>query len=62
MITLYEQFAAFMRARFGNTERGASMVEYALLLALIAVICIVAVTLVGSNASKKLGSAGSSLN
>jgi pilus assembly protein Flp/PilA len=30
-------------------ERGASLVEYALLLALIAVVCVVAVSLMGSN-------------
>jgi pilus assembly protein Flp/PilA len=30
-------------------ERGASIVEYALLLALVAIVCIVAVTTVGSN-------------
>lgn len=32
-------------------ERGASLVEYALLLALIAVVCILAVTTLGSNLS-----------
>jgi pilus assembly protein Flp/PilA len=30
-------------------ERGASLVEYALLLALVAIVCIVAVTAVGTN-------------
>lgn len=32
-------------------ERGASLVEYALLLALIAVVCIAAVTVLGTNLS-----------
>jgi len=42
-------------------ERGASLVEYALLLAFIAVVCIVAIQLVGTNASSKFSSVGSSL-
>jgi pilus assembly protein Flp/PilA len=53
--------APYIRARFGNDERGASLVEYALLVALIAVVCIVAVTLLGKNASSKFSSVGSSL-
>jgi pilus assembly protein Flp/PilA len=48
-----------LRARRG--DEGASLVEYALLVALIAVVCIVAVTLLGSNASSKFSSVGSSL-
>ena len=42
-------------------ERGASLVEYALLLALIAVICIGAITLIGSGAKDKLSEVGSKL-
>lgn len=42
-------------------ERGASLVEYALLLALIAVVCIGAITLIGNSASNKLSSAGSAI-
>jgi pilus assembly protein Flp/PilA len=52
----------FLRARFGRTERGASLVEYALLVALIAVVCILAVTFVGNQASAKFSSVGSSLS
>jgi len=44
-----------------KTDRGASLVEYALLVALIAVVCLVAVTFLGGNASKKFSSVGSSL-
>ncbi|MBK9181318.1 MAG: Flp family type IVb pilin [Acidimicrobiales bacterium] len=50
-----------MRARFGDTERGASLVEYALLVALIAVVCIAAIALLGNNASSKFNSVGSSI-
>ena len=40
-------------------ERGASLVEYALLLALIAVVCIGAITLIGDSAKSKLSDVGS---
>ena len=42
-------------------ERGASLVEYALLVALIAVVCIVAVSLLGSNASSKFSQIASAV-
>ena len=42
-------------------ERGASLVEYALLVALIAVVCIVAVSLIGGNASNKFSQVGSAI-
>jgi pilus assembly protein Flp/PilA len=60
MITV-EFLANWLRARFDD-ERGASLVEYALLVALIAVVCIAAVTLLGNNASSKLDTVGSSIN
>ena len=44
----------FERAR---TERGASMVEYALLVGLIAVVAVVAVSLLGSSISKLFSNA-----
>jgi pilus assembly protein Flp/PilA len=53
--------ASFMRARFGRTERGASLVEYVLLVSLIAVVCIAAITFLGGNASSKFSKVGSSL-
>ena len=61
MLTTYEFLATYLRARFED-ERGASLVEYALLVALIAVVCIAAVTLLGENASEKLDSVGNSIN
>ena len=42
-------------------ERGASLVEYALLLALIALVCVTAVQFLGSSASGSLDRPGSSL-
>jgi pilus assembly protein Flp/PilA len=42
-------------------EDGVTLVEYALLLALIAIVCIVVITLVGQNASTTLSTAANSL-
>jgi len=42
-------------------EEGATMVEYALMLALIAVVCIAVVTLVGGRANNKFGEAAEAL-
>lgn len=62
MLNTYDLVASYLRARFGNTESGASLVEYALLVALIAVVCIVAVTFLGTSASGKFNGVGSSIN
>jgi pilus assembly protein Flp/PilA len=51
----------YIQARWTRTERGASLVEYALLVALIAVACIVAVTQLGGATSAKFSQVGSSL-
>jgi pilus assembly protein Flp/PilA len=56
-----DHIAPFVRARFGRSERGASLVEYALLVALIAVVCIVAITFIGTRASDKFSEVGSRL-
>ena len=55
------QIADYFRARFGRSERGAALVEYALLLALIAVVCIVALTTLGERGSSKFVTIGNSL-
>ena len=51
--------APYLRARFGRTERGASLVEYLLLVMLIAIVLIGAVTLFGQSNSSKLSDIGS---
>jgi pilus assembly protein Flp/PilA len=51
---------ALIRSHIGD-QRGASLVEYALLVALIAVVCIVAVTALGRGASSKFSLVGSSI-
>ena len=52
---------ANVRARV-KSERGASLVEYALLLALIAVVCIAAITFIGNKADESFSSTGSAIN
>ncbi|MEY2399350.1 MAG: pilus assembly protein Flp/PilA [Actinomycetota bacterium] len=62
LITFWNQWVAnFVRARFGRSERGASLVEYVLLVSLIAVVCIAAITTLGSKASSKFSDVGSNI-
>lgn len=44
-----------------KTDLGASLVEYALLVALIAVVCIVGITFLGGKANDRFSGAGSTL-
>lgn len=64
IVTYYWRYVMpYVRARWGNRDdAGASLVEYALLVALIAVVCILAVTFIGSSSRNKLNSVGSSIN
>ena len=52
----------WLQAKFNADERGASMVEYGLLLAFIAVICVIAVKALGENVSARFSSTSASLN
>lgn len=56
MLALWNKVTAFV-----NSERGASMVEYALLVVLIAIIAIVAIKLAGSEVSGAFSTIASSL-
>jgi pilus assembly protein Flp/PilA len=58
----HKHCAPYLRAVFGRSERGAALVEYALLLALIAVVCIVALTTLGKQAKSKFTSVGDSIS
>jgi pilus assembly protein Flp/PilA len=62
MISTYEFLATWLRARFSDSERGASLVEYALLVALIAVVCIVAIRILGQSANSSFESTGTAIN
>ncbi|MEE9414188.1 MAG: Flp family type IVb pilin [Acidimicrobiales bacterium] len=61
MITQYNFLATWLKAQ-AKSERGASLVEYALLVALIAVVCITAVTMLGSSASDKFSEISSAVD
>ena len=58
---MHTDLVNYLQARFAKTERGAALVEYALLLALIAVVCIVALTTLGGQASSKFDTIGDSI-
>lgn len=62
MISTYEFLATWLKARFTDSDRGAALVEYALLVALIAVICIVAIGFLGEEASSEFNDVGESIN
>ena len=57
----FDYCVPYVRGRVGRDERGASLVEYALLVALIAVACIAAITVLGGGAKSKFNQVGSSL-
>ena len=61
MVNLISFVQSWFVTRFNRDERGASLVEYALLVALIAVACIVAVGFLGSEASSKFSKVGSQI-
>jgi pilus assembly protein Flp/PilA len=60
-MTQYDFLKTWLQAHT-RSERGASLVEYALLVALIAVVAIAAITFLGGEARDKLNEAGSSLS
>lgn len=63
LIAYWQNFCApYIRARFGRDERGASLVEYALLVALIAVVCVVALRFLGQSQGEKLSDVGTELD
>ena len=61
MITLFTLVQTWLDARMSDEDRGASLVEYALLVALIAVVCIAAITLLGGSAATKFSNVANSL-
>ena len=50
-----------LQAKLNRGDEGASLVEYALLVALIAVVCIAAVTTLGEEAADKFSEVGGSI-
>ena len=55
-------YLAARLAALAKSERGASVVEYSLLLALIAVVCISAITFLGGETAESYSRIGTSLN
>jgi pilus assembly protein Flp/PilA len=63
LVTWHQQIVSFVQGKLArDEEKGASLVEYALLVALIAIVCILAITFLGEEASEKFSGVGSSLN
>jgi pilus assembly protein Flp/PilA len=60
MMVQFDFLKTWLKAQ-AKTERGASLVEYALLVALIAVVCIAAVSFIGSSANSKFSQVGQSI-
>jgi pilus assembly protein Flp/PilA len=58
MLALWNKIAAILK----DEDRGASMVEYALLVVLIAIVAIIAITLVGNEVSSAFNTVGNTLN
>jgi pilus assembly protein Flp/PilA len=48
-------------AGFLKEQRGAALMEYALLLALISIVCILAITTLGSESAEKFSTVGNSI-
>jgi pilus assembly protein Flp/PilA len=57
----FEFVVAALVSRCCRSDRGASLVEYALLVALVAIACIAAVTWMGQAISNKFSSVGSGI-
>lgn len=55
------KYVAKLQARFTTREQGATAVEYGLMVALIAIVIIVAVTLLGGNLKNLFNTAASSI-
>ena len=62
MTQLVEMWVRFRAQLARDDEKGASLVEYALLVALIAVVCIVAIQFLGTSASSTFSNVGSNLS
>ncbi len=62
LIVTLQQLPALLLKRVERDERGATLVEYGLLVGLIAVVCIAAITLLGENISLMFNRIGTSFS
>ena len=60
LVTL-QTLPSLIARRIREDDKGATMVEYALMVALIAVACILAVTFLGGSISNKFGQVGNNI-
>ena len=60
-MTQFRILVSYIQARLNTDERGAALVEYALLVALIAVVCIIALTTLGGGIRDKFTEVNNSL-
>ena len=60
-MTSYQFLSTWLQSKM-DSERGASLVEYALLVALIAVVCIAAINIIGGEAKDAFSSVGNELS
>jgi pilus assembly protein Flp/PilA len=61
MLVDIDFLARYLRARVGSDDSGASLVEYALLVALIAIVCLAAITILGGNADSNFSTVANSI-
>lgn len=61
MLDTYVYVVSWLRSKLSVSDRGASLVEYALLVALIALVCFIAVDFVGTEANSEYDGVGSSI-
>ncbi len=59
MVSRYVALGSWLEARNADNERGASLVEYALLVVLIAVVCLLAVQVMGETTSSSISTTAS---
>lgn len=58
---MYQQTILYIQARLRVGERGGSLIEYALLLTLIAMVCLLAVTYLGNSTSGRFSNVASQI-
>ena len=59
LVTMGRQMGLYVRARLRFDDHGSSLVEYVLLVALIAIVCLLAIAYVGDASSGRLSTVAS---
>ncbi len=61
MVLTWQYLRTWLLVRYGGSERGASLVEYVLLLSLIALVCLGALSYFGGESGNSLNRSGTSI-